>query len=138
MMNITREEKKVEAIERMKLLGIFPETIKQFEQDGYVSISEPPIGAFFGAKADDLQRIQDFEAEYNALVYLVIRSHTTIGKMDSYLYVGDHREEWRDDRDGLKSGEVYCYVYNHDMPDYSEIEMIGISKTCAAGLCRTW
>lgn len=31
-MNISFEEKKTEAINRMKMLGIFPETIKQFKQ----------------------------------------------------------------------------------------------------------
>lgn len=65
-------------------------------------------------------------------------SYTTIGKMDSYLYVSDHREEWGDDRVGLENGEALCYVYNHDMPDCSEIGYIGIAKTNAAGLNRTW
>lgn len=137
-MNISREEKKAEAIERMKLLSIFPETIKQFEHDGYISISEPPVGAFFWAEGEDLQHIHDFEENYNTLVYLVVRSYTDIGKMDSYLYVSDHRGEWGDDRAGLKSGEALCYVYNHDMPDCSELGYIGIAKTCAAGLHRTW
>ena len=84
-MSVNIEEKKTEAIERMKALGIFPQTIEQFERDGYISISEPPVGAFFWAEDEDLQRIYEFEANYNALVYLVIRSYTTIGKMDSYF-----------------------------------------------------
>ena len=137
-MNIDREAKKAEAVERMKALGIFPQTIKQFEQDGYISISEPPMGAFYWAEGEDLQRIRDFEASYNVLVYLVIRSYTTIGKMDSYLYVSDHRDEWDDDRARLSEGETFCYVYNHDMPDCSGLGSIGIERTCAAGLCRTW
>lgn len=32
---MTRDEKKAEAIKRMKLADIFPQTIKQFEEDGY-------------------------------------------------------------------------------------------------------
>ena len=40
-MKVSREEKKIEAISRMKKIGIFPQTIQQFEQQGYVSISEP-------------------------------------------------------------------------------------------------
>ena len=122
-MNITREDKKAEAIERMKLLDIFAETRKQFERDDYVSISEPPVGAFFWAEGEDLQRI---------------RSYTTFGKMDCYLYVSDHRDEWEQDREDLKNREPPCYVYNHDMPDCSEFGCVGIEKTCAAGLCRTW
>lgn len=42
-MEISREEKKTEAIARMKALGIFPDTIKQFKDDDYISISEPPV-----------------------------------------------------------------------------------------------
>ena len=67
-MNISMEEKKVEAIARMKKLGIFPQTIKQFEDEGYISISEPPFGAFYWAEGEDLERIRQFEAEHNALV----------------------------------------------------------------------
>jgi hypothetical protein len=137
-MNITREDKKAEAIERMKLLDIFAETRKQFERDDYVSISEPPVGAFFWAEGEDLQRIREFEENRNVLVYLVIRSYTTFGKMDCYLYVSDHRDEWEQDREDLKNREPLCYVYNHDMPDCSEFGCVGIEKTCAAGLCRTW
>ncbi len=46
-MNVSIEDKKAEAVARMKLLGIYPETIDQFEREGLVSISEPPFGAFF-------------------------------------------------------------------------------------------
>lgn len=81
-MNVTREEKMAEAIERMKALRVFKPTIKQFKDDGYISISEPPFGAFYWAEGDDLKRIREFEEQNNALVYLVVRSYTTFGKMD--------------------------------------------------------
>lgn len=135
---ITREQKKTEAVARMKAIGIFPETIRQFEEDGYISVSEPPVGAFFWADDEDMQRIREFEEEYNALVYLVIRSYTTIGKMDSYLYVSNYDEEWERDRNGLEHNEAMAYIYNHDAPDCSEFGCIGIKRTIAAGLCRTW
>lgn len=102
-MNVSRKDKKAEAVARMKLLGIYPETIDQFEREDLVSISEPPFGAFFWADEEDKKRIQQFEQEYNALVFVVIRSYTNIGKMDSYLYVSDYREEeWEMDRDDLR------------------------------------
>ena len=66
-MNISKEEKKAEAIVRMKMLGIFPETIQQFETDDQVSISEPPFGAFYWLEGENLDRIRRFEEEYNAL-----------------------------------------------------------------------
>lgn len=135
---ISTEAKKAEAVKRMKMLGIFPETIKQFEKEDYISISEPPVGAFFWAEGEDLERIRQFETEYNALVYVVVRSYMTFGKVDSYLYVSDYEEEWEMDRDGIKEKEVLAYVYNHDMPDCSEMGYIGIAPTIAAGLRRTW
>ena len=42
---MTRDEKKSEAISRMKLWGIYAPIVKQFEEDGLVSESAPPLGA---------------------------------------------------------------------------------------------
>lgn len=43
-MNASIEAKKAEAVERMKLWGIYPPIIKCFEQEGIVSESAPPLG----------------------------------------------------------------------------------------------
>lgn len=40
-------DKRAEAVKRMNMLKMCPEAIRQFEQDGLVIISEPPIGALF-------------------------------------------------------------------------------------------
>ena len=139
-MRISIEEKKAEAIERMKALGIFPQTIQQFKNEDCISISEPPFGAFYWAEGQDLERIRQFEAENDALVYVVIRSYTTIGKLDSYLFVSDSAEEWEVDRKNIREvGDgLLAYVYNHDAPECSEMGYIGIAPTDAAGLRRTW
>lgn len=137
-MNISREDKKAEAIARMKALGLFSDTVAQFEKQNLVSISEPPLGAFFWLEGEDLERVKKFEEEYNALVYVAIRSYTIIGKMDAFLYVSDHAEEWDAEREDLKNSETIAYVFNHDMPDCSELGYIGIAGTVAAGLRRTW
>lgn len=137
-MKISREEKKIEALGRMKRLGVYSETIKQFEQEDLVSISEPPMGAFFWVENEQLEEMRQFEHRHNALVYVIIRSYTTIGKMDSYLYVSDYKDEWQRDRDMLNSNEAFAYVINRDMPDCSEFGSIGIRRTIAGGLARTW
>lgn len=139
MEKIGREEKMAEAILRMKKLGIFPETIRQFEQEGLVSISEPPFVAFYWAEGEDLDRIHQFEEEYDGLVYVVVRSFTECGWMDYYLYVSDHRQEWDEDRESLDApgNGVFVYVHNHKDPDLSKFGSIGIEKTPAAGLLRT-
>lgn len=135
---ITREAKKTEAVARMKKIGIYPETIKQFENKGYISQSLPPLGACFWIEGEQLQRVKNFENEYNALVYFVIHSYTNIGEMETYLYVSDYEEEWAEDREDIESNQCLAYVYNHDMPDCSEFGSIGFQRTSAAGLKRTW
>lgn len=137
-MNISVKEKKIEAVKRMKLLRIFPPTIKHFERDGFVSISEPPVGAHFWLEGEDLERVKEFEKKYDALVFTAIRSYTNIGKMDSFLFVSDYKEEWEQDIQDIKENMTLAYVYNHDMPDCSEMGCIGIAPTSAAGLRRTW
>lgn len=135
---ISRAEKKAEAIERMKLLGVFPQTIQQFEEDDKISLSEPPIGAFFWLDDKQLEQVHKFEEQYNCLVYLGVRWYTTIGTMDAFLFVSNHRDEWGDDRKDLESGEPYAYVVNWDDLEMSEIGCIGIERTVAGGLKRTW
>lgn len=137
-MNISREEKKIEAIERMKAWGIFAPTIKQFEKEDLVSESAPPLGACFWLNDEQLARVREFEEKNNALVYHVIHSYTNIGEMESYLFVSDYPEEWEMDRQDIGEGSQLVYVVNKDMPDCSEFGSIGIALTAAAGLRRTW
>lgn len=137
-MNISVEEKKAEAIKRMKMLKLYPPIIKQFEQKGWVNISEPPLGAHFWLDEDDKKRVADFEAKYNALVFTAVRCYWDIGKMDAYLFVGDYREDWEIEYEDMKHGIVLAYVYNHDAPDCSEMGCISVAPTPAGGLQRMW
>ena len=139
-MTITNKEQKAEAIIRMKILGISNEIIRQFEKDGTVYASEQPFGKLYPIHLDDKIHIKQFEEDFSALVYVVVRTATTIGYLDSYLYVSKHRHEWEKDRLDLKSPEngLFAYVYNHDEPDFSEIGSIGILKMLHSGLIRIW
>lgn len=137
-MNISREEKKIEAIARMKARGIYAPIVKQFEKEDLVSESAPPLGACFWLNEEQLARVREFEEQNNALVYHVIHSYTNIGEMESYLYVSDYPEEWERDRQDIGEGSQLVYVVNKDAPDCSEFGSIGIALTAAAGLRRTW
>ena len=131
-------DKKKEAIKRMKEWGIFPQTIKQFENEGLISESAPPFGACFWIEDEQLDRVREFEKEHDALVYHVIHSYTNLGEMEAYLYVSNYIDEWKYDHEDIKEGQQLCYVYNHDAPDCSEFGTIGIKLTPAAGLVRVW
>ena len=134
-MNIPRENKKVEAIQRMKKLHIIANAIRQFKDDDVVMISERPFGALYWLDEEQKKMVADFEKEYNALVYMVVRTNTEFGLLDSLLYVSDHEDEWEMDNVDIKAGYVLAYVVNHDCPDFSEFGSIAV-KSVGGGLVR--
>ena len=138
-MKVSMEEKKAEAIRRMKKMGIYEETIRQFEENGIVSLSEAPLGGFFWADEEEKKQIAEFEKEHNALVYLGTRCKFCFGKCSNYLFVSDYKDEWSYDDRNIENGEAVSYVYNHDMPDCSEIGYIGVKLLPFSGsLARVW
>lgn len=137
MAEVSREEKVAEAVLRMESIGIFDHYIRSFEKTGRLEVSEPPLGALYWADDELLKQVEEFENSCNGLVYMVVRSFTSIGTMDSFLYVSDYKEEWEDDRRILKQGETCAYVCNQDDPILSELGYIGVQVTAAGGLRRT-
>ena len=144
-MKVSKQKKVQEAVKRMKALGLIDEVIKQFEKNGTVCVSEPPMGAVFSIPDDNelKQAIVAFEKEHNALVYHVVRSYTEIGQMDSYLYVSDNEQEWEMDMpetDDIFSIEkdfyVFAYVENVDDPNCSEFGEIMVRLKVSRGLVR--
>ena len=134
-MNITNEQKKQEALERMKMLSLYPNIIREFEKDGIVNMSENG-GFLYWLDDEQKEFVSDFEEENNALVYHVIHNYTEAGEMLTFLYVSDYEEEWEADRDDLKEGYTCAYVKNLDADWCSEFGSIGI-KPQFGGLVRT-
>lgn len=134
-MNITKEQKKQEALERMKMLMLSPNIIKEFAKDGIVNMSETR-GFLYWLDDEQKEYVSDFEEEHNALVYHVIHNYTEVGEMLTFLYVSDYVEEWGYDRDDLKSGYACAYVKNLDEDAFSEFGSVGI-KPEFGGLVRT-
>ena len=79
------------------------------------------------------QKIQEFEKEYKAVVYLVIESHTSFGTLCDFFYVSDHQDEWEDDKQELKEGYSYVYCYNMDDDLCSEIGEIAFKADPMCG-----
>ena len=115
-MNVSKEIKKAEAINRMKELGLFAPCIKAFKR-GEVQLSEPTGGLYeFSSDKELTATVQEFEKENNALVYHVIHTPAMIDgeAMDMYnfLYVSDYQEEYEMDNADIKEGYVLAYVEN--------------------------
>jgi len=127
-MNISRERKMQEAIKRMKTLGIIPDAIRQFKNDGTVMTSEPPLGALYWLNDEQKELVREFEERFNALVYMVVRSHVEDMKMDSFLFVSDYEEEWEMDNEDVRDGYAMTWTHNYDIPWFSEFGSIAVQE----------
>ena len=123
-MKINKEIKKAEAIKRLKAMDIIPEAIRQFEEDDIVNVSENPYGILFWV--DDMQKelIEEFEKEYNALVYHANYCVTEFGRLLSLFYVSDYKEEYEMENEDINDGYSCVYCINLDCPDFSEFGSI--------------
>ncbi|MGI2064652.1 hypothetical protein [Escherichia coli] len=134
MKNEQKQRYKKEAIKRMKALGIIDDTIQQFEQADLVSYSL--CGGNYWLDNSFKQLVAEFEEKHDYLVYYAILSYTAIGKMLSLFYVSNREEEWSGDWKELNEGFQMSYVFNLDIPEYSEFGLIGF-KPIFGGLIRT-
>ena len=134
-----RDKQTKEAVRRMKALKMAEGVIIQFKDEGLLNQSETTAlggGICYWPNKDILGTAREFEDEYGALVYHIIKSITNFGTMYSMLYVSKHEEEWTLDMSDIKNGQAYANVYN-DKLHFSEIGAIGILPE-NGGLRRTW
>lgn len=76
---------------------------------------------------------EEFEKEYNSLVYLILITHSNFGTLYDMLYVSHNDEEWEFDRDELEQGYAYVNCVNADDPMLSEIGEIGFKYDNVCG-----
>lgn len=132
---MTREEKKAEAIERMKLLKLHSNVIEEFRDEDKLNVSEN-AGFLYWATDRQMDVVKEFERKHNAVVYHLIHSHMNGEEHIAYLYVSDYEDEWEMDREDLVSGYPLAYVENLDACWCSEFGSIGIEPNIG-GLVRT-
>ena len=136
-MKVSIEEKRAEAIKRMKAFGFFSDTVKLFEKNGTLLSSEPPWGAFYALNDQQKAAVHEFEEEYGGLVYSVIRSfHQELGVIDNLLYVSDEKDEWPWDWGDIENMCPCVYAVNYNTPEFSEFGAIGVKMGAGAGLIR--
>ena len=130
-----KEKQIKEAIERMKMLGLYQPVIKEFEKENVINVSEHG-GILFWLNDEQKQIVNEFENKYNAVVYHVIHNYTEFGELYSMLYVSEHEEEWDWDKDDIRHHIAIAYVKNLNEDSFSEFGSIGI-KEQFGGLVRT-
>ena len=129
MCKVTRENKKVEAIKRMKMLGLFKPCIKSFEKYDELQLTEPNGGLYEFSDNEELKaKVKEFEEDYNALVYHVIHTYTQFGELYSFLFVSDYEEEWEMDIADVKDSYAIAYVWNKSDEWMSEMGSIVVRE----------
>ncbi|MBQ9092285.1 MAG: hypothetical protein IJY52_08495 [Anaerotignum sp.] len=136
-MKISREAKVAEAVTRLQKMEVLPEAIEMFRKEGRVHISMPPYGILYDLTREQKEVVQQLERERNAVVYIVVKTETEWGEMDSYIYVSDHEDDWEVENEFMKFEEALAYVVNHKYPDLSETAYIGWKPSCFGGIVRT-
>ena len=71
-----RAKQEAEAVKRMKLLELYPTVISEFINEKVINKSEH-IGILYWLDDDEKQFVKDFEDEYNAVVYHIVKTYTT-------------------------------------------------------------
>ena len=128
-MNITKEEKKIKAIELMKKLDIYRPYIKGLQKEDNVCYFENYGGYWAWQEPDLMKKVIELEEEHNCLVYAITHEYTAIGEMYSFLIITDYEEEWSTLLE--KYGNQYyafAYVWNKDDEDCSEFGTIALSS----------
>ena len=134
MLKTNKEERFIEAIERMKLLKLDNSCIEAFvkgkvwESEGY--------GALYEVNQKEQELIDNFEKNHpNCLVYHMIHNVFEFGECYSMLYVSGDKEEWEQDKQDIKDGYTFAWVENVDNDWCSEFGSIAI-KPSIGGLVR--
>lgn len=133
-MTPTVEEQKKECLTRLKLSGLCNEVITDF-QKGQLYKTER-LGILYYLNEREMAVVKDFEKRHNAVVYHILHTNTEFGELLAILFVGQYKEEWEMDKEDLKQGIAFSYVYNMDCPEYSEFGSIGFVARFG-GLIRT-
>lgn len=135
-MNVSREMKKEEAIQRMRALDLYKPCIEAFNKRDEVQLSEMTGGLYeFSDNAALVKKVREFENEHNALIYHVIHTFTQFGELYSFLYVSDHKDEWDYDNEDIKDNYTLAYVWNTSDDWCSEFGTIAV-KQKFGGLVR--
>lgn len=131
-----REEMKKEALERMQMLHLNEDTIKDFEENEKAWKSETNMGILYWLNEVEEKLVKEFEERTGGLVYhLIHNNYKEIGECYSIFYVSKHKEEWDYDRYDIKAYCPFVYVLNVENETFSEFGQIGI-RPVNSGLVR--
>ena len=134
---VSREVKKMEAVRWMNILGVNKEIIRKFEEEDVVMACSGFTGTYSQLTDPKLKsQIRAFEEKWDDLVYLVIRTPSSFGWLDSLLFIDNYPDEWEMASEDLKDGYVLTMTINQDNLMFSDMGSIVVERTNDGGLIR--
>lgn len=132
-----RQAMVVEALLRLKNLGLSDKVIQAFCDEGTVMVSDE--GTIRTLDSTEYEMVQNFEHNKGYIVFHCVKGNTEYGQMLSLLYVDTCSDEWvQTGIEMIENGMSLTYAANQDFPELSEFGSIGISLSPSGGLIRTW
>lgn len=124
------ERKKQKAIELMNKLDIYKPYIKGFEKDDTICYFENFGGFWAWQEPELMEKVKEFEEEYNRLVNAVTHEYLEFGECYDFLYVSNEEEEWEYILEEFDSKKFYAcaYVWNKDNDLCSEFGTIALQS----------
>lgn len=126
-MNISREEKKEEALKRMEAIAehfnLGEKLVNYLKEDKlYYSYAYSMDTINYDERY--IKIVQDFESKNNAYVYHAVEAKTNDGyTLLSLLFVGDHEEDWITER--LEGNSIFTFTICVEEPAYSAFGEFG-------------
>ena len=128
----SKEEMKEEALERLNLLKINRNVIKEFKEENILNKSEGILGSLYWLDEKEQAMVKEYENQRNILVYHVIKTYTLdMGVVYDLLFIIDEKGYWEEERERLKQG----YVLSHSISQFNESGDI-LVKNRNGGLVR--
>lgn len=132
----TIEEKREEALKRLSILqekGLeYKAPIHCFKKGTDIGMFENQGGMFKsvyyqiylneGEEPYDslIAEIKKFEEKEQAMVYLILCTHTVFGDLYDFFFVENDKKKWAKAQKELRNQCPYIYCYNMDTPAFSE------------------
>lgn len=133
-----KQLQKDEALNRLRILqmkyGLLENVIKEFQAEDtiyyskYINKNLQGILYWITNEEEYVNAIKEFEEKNQAKVYHAILCPMEYGRILSVLYVSQHQDEWKMDRDDLNDGIPLAYCINLDDDTTSEFGTIQITK----------
>lgn len=131
---MTKDDQILQAANEMMAYGMPPGVISRFINTGSIVVSDTSISEnYLPADKTTTDRVRQFEEQYGAIVYAVIRANTLVGVTDTYLYTTQYQTEWQIRMANIKRGTPRIYMENLTYPECSEFGYVR-TRTSKNGL----